>query len=65
MCFARLALSGLLTHASWQLINEPFCGDFYKDPLLLEPGVADRKNLQPFYDVRSERERVLRCSVLP
>ncbi|XP_057303552.1 endoglycoceramidase-like isoform X1 [Hydractinia symbiolongicarpus] len=35
----------------YELINEPFCGDIYKNPLLLVPGVADRLNLQPAYDV--------------
>ncbi len=31
-------------------MNEPFAGDVFKDPLLMLPGVADLKNLQPFYD---------------
>ncbi|XP_057303553.1 endoglycoceramidase-like isoform X2 [Hydractinia symbiolongicarpus] len=35
----------------YELINEPFCGDIYKNPLLLVPGVADKLNLQPAYDV--------------
>eukprot|EP01126_Amoeba_proteus_P055817 TRINITY_DN6951_c0_g2_i3.p1 TRINITY_DN6951_c0_g2~~TRINITY_DN6951_c0_g2_i3.p1 ORF type:complete len:466 (-),score=64.19 TRINITY_DN6951_c0_g2_i3:49-1446(-) len=33
----------------YELINEPFAGDIYKDPLLLLPGNAGRWNLQPFY----------------
>eukprot|EP00300_Choanocystis_sp_HF-7_P004265 c13276_g1_i1.p1 GENE.c13276_g1_i1~~c13276_g1_i1.p1 ORF type:complete len:491 (+),score=99.46 c13276_g1_i1:181-1473(+) len=33
-----------------ELINEPFCGDFYSEPALLYPGYADRHRLQPFYD---------------
>ena len=32
-------------------MNEPWCGDVYVDPTLLVPGVADRRNLQPAYDV--------------
>jgi len=36
------------------LVNEPFAGDFYHDPLIMlpwpSPTNADRKNLQPFYD---------------
>jgi len=35
----------------YELINEPFAGDIYKNPLLMIPGVADRINLQPAYDV--------------
>lgn len=30
----------------YELINEPFAGDFYSDPELLLPGVAGSKNLQ-------------------
>ncbi len=33
-----------------ELMNERFAGDVFKDPLLMLPGVADLKNLQPFYD---------------
>ena len=32
------------------IINEPFIGNFYKDPLLFIPGIAGTKNLMPFYD---------------
>ena len=35
----------------YELINEPFCGDVYKNPKLFIPGVADRLNLEPAYDV--------------
>ncbi|XP_066919762.1 endoglycoceramidase-like [Clytia hemisphaerica] len=35
----------------YELINEPFCGDIYKNPLLLVPGIADKLNLEPAYDV--------------
>jgi len=34
----------------YEIINEPFAGDIYKDPLLLINGKADRVNLQPLYD---------------
>jgi endoglycosylceramidase len=35
----------------YEIINEPWAGNIYKDPSLLLPGVAGRENLQPFYDV--------------
>jgi endoglycosylceramidase len=34
-----------------EILNEPFAGAVWDDPLLLIPGVADRANLQPFYDI--------------
>jgi len=34
----------------YELINEPFAGDFYRNPFLMVPSVADRWNLQPMYD---------------
>ncbi|KJE93438.1 endoglycoceramidase [Capsaspora owczarzaki ATCC 30864] len=34
----------------YELINEPFAGNIYKNPELMIPSVADRVNLQPFYD---------------
>jgi endoglycosylceramidase len=34
----------------FELINEPFAGDFYKDPLIMAPGVAGRRNLQKMHD---------------
>eukprot|EP01133_Synstelium_polycarpum_P011500 gene11500-13414_t len=34
----------------YELINEPWAGNVYKDPLLLIPGVADKVNLTPLYD---------------
>lgn len=33
----------------YELVNEPWCGDIWTDPLLLVPGVADKQNLAPFY----------------
>lgn len=32
-----------------ELLNEPFLGDFFKHPQLLEPGATDRKYLAPLY----------------
>ncbi len=32
-----------------ELLNEPFAGDFFRHPTLLEPGVTDRKYLAPLY----------------
>jgi endoglycosylceramidase len=34
----------------YELLNEPWAGDVLADPLLLVPGVADKSNLQPFYE---------------
>lgn len=34
----------------YELINEPFAGDVYADPLLFLPGNAGRWNLQPTYE---------------
>ena len=34
-----------------ELMNEPFAGDVFADPLLMEPERADLTNLQPFYDI--------------
>lgn len=34
----------------YDLMNEPFAGDIYRNPFLLIPGVADRVNLQKFYE---------------
>jgi endoglycosylceramidase len=33
----------------YELINEPWCGDYLRDPSLLLPGVADKRNLAPMY----------------
>jgi len=35
----------------YEIINEPFPGNIYKQPSLLLPGVAGSQSLQPFYDV--------------
>lgn len=47
-----------------ELINEPFVGNPYANPLLLIPDVADRQRLQPAYDalnsaIREENPDVL------
>ncbi|KAJ7545001.1 hypothetical protein O6H91_09G102300 [Diphasiastrum complanatum] len=34
----------------YELMNEPWAGNFYRNPLLLLPGVADKINLVPFYE---------------
>ncbi|KAJ7562691.1 hypothetical protein O6H91_03G080600 [Diphasiastrum complanatum] len=34
----------------YELMNEPWAGNFYRNPLLLLPGVADKINLAPFYE---------------
>ena len=34
----------------FELINEPFAGDVYKNPLLFIPGESGSKNLMPLYD---------------
>jgi len=35
----------------YEIMNEPWCGDVFEDPTLLVPGVADRRYLQPMYDL--------------
>ncbi|BFI29865.1 endoglycosylceramidase [Marchantia polymorpha subsp. ruderalis] len=34
----------------YELMNEPWPGDIFRDPLLLLPGVADSRNLARFYE---------------
>lgn len=41
----------------YELINEPWAGDIYADPLLIVPKVADRMNLGPVYEVLSKAIR--------
>ena len=41
----------------YELINEPWAGDVYADPLLFIPGVADKRNLAPAYEVLSKAIR--------
>jgi len=41
----------------YNLINEPWVGDYLSDPSLLLPGNAGRRNLQPIYDQVNARIR--------
>lgn len=41
----------------YEIINEPWVGNWFKQPSLLLPGVAGSTNLQPFYDVISNAIR--------
>jgi len=41
------------------IINEPWAGDPYEDPALMLPAVADRKLLQPAYDVVASHIRAV------
>lgn len=41
----------------YELINEPWAGDIYKDPGLLLPGNAGRQNLAPLYEVLNKAIR--------
>ena len=34
----------------YEIINEPWAGNIYRNPLLLVPQIADQKNLQDFYN---------------
>ena len=44
------AFSNISGIVGFELMNEPWAGNIYKNPFLMYPGTADRKNLQPFYD---------------
>jgi endoglycosylceramidase len=45
------AVKGLDNVLGFELMNEPFAGDPFTHPLLMEPGRADWERLQPAYDV--------------
>lgn len=49
--WAKVATSvaGLDNVLGFELINEPFAGNAFRDPLLLPPGAADHLRLQPAY----------------
>ncbi|CAF5228849.1 unnamed protein product, partial [Rotaria magnacalcarata] len=34
----------------YELINEPWAGNYLENPAILLPGIAGAKNLQPFYE---------------
>ena len=40
-------ISGIL---EFELLNEPWPGNIYNNSNLIQPGVADKENLTPFYD---------------
>jgi endoglycosylceramidase len=42
--------SGKTNILGYELLNEPWAGDVYANPLLLLPGVAGQFNLMPLYD---------------
>ena len=46
----------------YELINEPFAGDFYEDPAIMMPGVAGSKNLAPMYAAYALFLCLLRCA---
>ena len=35
---------------AYELINEPFIGNFWRNPALVIPSMAERLKLQNFYD---------------
>ena len=41
----------------YELINEPWAGNMYKNPLILDPTYVERKSLQPAYDYLNSRIR--------
>ncbi|CAF0879721.1 unnamed protein product [Adineta ricciae] len=41
----------------YEIINEPWVGNYFKNPKLLLPGVAGATNLQPFYDTMAKAIR--------
>jgi len=43
----------------YELINEPWAGDIYANPLLMVPKVADRMNLAPAYEVLNKAIRAI------
>ncbi|KAL4499287.1 hypothetical protein ABPG72_006873 [Tetrahymena utriculariae] len=47
----------LNTQLGYELINEPFAGNIFKNPLLLIPGFADRLRLQDAYETVAQEIR--------
>jgi endoglycosylceramidase len=43
-------LPSVFSRCRYEIINEPWAGNYLTDPTLLLPGVAGAINLQPFYD---------------
>jgi len=48
--YVAAAFRGQSNVLAIELFNEPFAGNYFKDPLLMYPGHADKERLQPFYD---------------
>ncbi|CAF2270846.1 unnamed protein product [Rotaria magnacalcarata] len=51
--FWRLVASTYKNHSNvlgYELINEPWAGNYLENPAILLPGIAGAKNLQPFYE---------------
>jgi len=44
---------------AYELVNEPWVGDGFEHPELLVPGVADKKNLEPFYKLLNDAIRAV------
>ena len=44
---------------AYELINEPFIGNFWRNPLLVVPSMGERLKLQSFYDQLSEKIRAI------
>lgn len=59
LLFAKLAkmMKGENHFLGMELINEPFAGNPYKDPLVLLPRVAHKYRLQPAYDLVASKIR--------
>lgn len=41
----------------YEIMNEPFAGDYYADPAIMIPGVAGARNLGPMHDMVAEAIR--------
>ena len=54
---AALEFANVSSIIGYEIINEPFAGNFYADPLVLLPGVAGSRNLQRMYDSVAARIR--------
>ncbi|KAJ3118046.1 hypothetical protein HDU96_004285 [Phlyctochytrium bullatum] len=47
-------MKGFTNILGYDLMNEPWAGNHVANPTLLVPGVADKKNLLPFYDAAAK-----------
>jgi endoglycosylceramidase len=41
----------------YEIMNEPFAGDYYADPTIMVPGVAGARNLEPMHDMVADAIR--------